>query len=125
MVHITENSKNTLVPYSAYNFLVRTESNDSFATILTNSELYRTKPHVLIYKYTQLPSPSPHTQHPQPRQPPLRNTTLPSTCLMSLCLQSTLLVSTSTSPPVISQHHMTQILLKTLSVHISPFCPLY
>jgi hypothetical protein len=52
MVHILENSKNTLVPYSAYNFLVRTESNDSFATILTNSELYRTKPQVPSYKYT-------------------------------------------------------------------------
>ena len=67
MVHILENSKNTLVPYSACNFPVRTESNDSFATILINSELYRTKPHVPSYKYTQLQSPSPHPQHPEPR----------------------------------------------------------
>jgi hypothetical protein len=70
MVHITENSKNILVPYSAYNFPIRTESDDSFATILTNSELYHTKPHVPRYKYTQLPSPSPHPQHPEPRQTP-------------------------------------------------------
>jgi hypothetical protein len=51
MVHIQEKSKNTLVPYSAYNFLVRTESNDSFATIFINGELYCTKPHVPSYKY--------------------------------------------------------------------------
>jgi hypothetical protein len=70
MVHITENSKNILVPYSAYDFSIRTESDDSFATILTNSELYHTKPHVPSYKYTQLPSPSPHPQHPKPRQTP-------------------------------------------------------
>jgi hypothetical protein len=48
MVHILEKSKITLVPYSAYNFLVWT-SNNSFATILTNIELYRTKPHILSY----------------------------------------------------------------------------
>jgi hypothetical protein len=70
MVHILENSKNTRVSYSAYNFPVQTKSDDSFATILTKSELYRTKPYVPSYKYTQLPSPSPHTQHPQPRQAP-------------------------------------------------------
>jgi hypothetical protein len=64
MVHIPENSQNTLVLYSAYNFPVQTKSDDSFATILTNSEVYSTKPHVPSYKYTQLPSPSPHTQHP-------------------------------------------------------------
>jgi hypothetical protein len=64
MVHILENSKNTFVPYCAYNFPVHTKSNNSFATILINSELYRTKPQVPSYKYTQLPSPSPHTQHP-------------------------------------------------------------
>jgi hypothetical protein len=44
MVHIPENSKNTLVPYFAYNFRVQTKSDDSFSTILTNSELYCTKP---------------------------------------------------------------------------------
>ena len=45
MVHIPENSQNTLVPYPAYNFPVQTKSDDSFATILTNSELYCTTPH--------------------------------------------------------------------------------
>jgi hypothetical protein len=39
MVHIPENSQNTLVPYSTYNFPVQTKSDDSFVTILTNSEL--------------------------------------------------------------------------------------
>jgi hypothetical protein len=52
MVHIPKNSKNTIVPYSTYNFPVQTESNNSFATILTNNEIYRTKPHVPSYKYT-------------------------------------------------------------------------
>jgi hypothetical protein len=70
MVHIPENSKNTLVRYSPYNIRVRSESDNSFATILTNSELYRTKPHAPSYKFTQLPSPSPHPQHPEPKQPP-------------------------------------------------------
>jgi hypothetical protein len=70
MVHIPENSKKTLFPYSVYNFLVQTKSDVSFATILTNSELYRTKPQVPSYKYIELPYPSPHTQHPQSRQTP-------------------------------------------------------
>jgi hypothetical protein len=39
MVHIPENFQNALVPYSAYNFLVQTKSDDSFITILTNNEL--------------------------------------------------------------------------------------
>jgi hypothetical protein len=120
-VHIPENSKNTLVPYSTYNFPVQTKLDDSFATILTNSELYRTKPHVPSYKYTHLSSPSPHTQYPQPNPHLLSYPALPDTRLVSLLLQSTLLVSTFTPPPVISQHHMTQILLKTLPIHISPF----
>jgi hypothetical protein len=127
MVHIPESSKNTPVPYSAYNFRVQTKSDDSFASILTNNELYCTKPQVPSYKYTHLPSPSPHTQHPQPRQTPhpLSYPTLTATRIVSLRLQSTLLVSTSTPPPVISQRHMTQILLKTLPIHIWPFWPLY
>jgi hypothetical protein len=70
MVHVPENSQNTLVPYSAYNSPVHTKSDDSFVTILTNSELHCATPHTPSYKYTQLPSPSPHTQHPQPRQTP-------------------------------------------------------
>jgi hypothetical protein len=61
MVYIPENSQNTLVPYSAYNFPIQTKSDDSLATILTNNELYCTKPHVPSYKYTQLPSLSLHT----------------------------------------------------------------
>jgi hypothetical protein len=55
MVHIPENSKNTLVPYSAYKFPVRTKSDNSFATILINSKLYHTKPHVPNYKYISYP----------------------------------------------------------------------
>jgi hypothetical protein len=125
MVHIPENSQNTLVPYSAYNHSVQTKSDDSFVTILTNSELYCTTPHTPSYKYTQLhsSSPSPHTQHPQPRQTPhpLSYSAPPATRIVSLRLQSTLLVSTSAPPLVISQHHMAQILLKTLPIHISLF----
>ena len=44
MVHIPENSQNTLVPYSAYNSPVHTKSDDSFVTILTNSELHCATP---------------------------------------------------------------------------------
>jgi hypothetical protein len=40
MVHTPENSQNTLVPYSAYNSPIHTKSDDSFVTILTNSELH-------------------------------------------------------------------------------------
>lgn len=61
MVHIPENFQNTLVQYSAYNSPVHTKSGDSFVTILTNSELHCATPHTPSYKYTQLPSPSPHT----------------------------------------------------------------
>jgi hypothetical protein len=75
MVHIPENFKNTLVPYFAYNFSVRTKSDNSFTTILTNSELYRTKSHARSYEYTQLPSPYPHPQHPEPRQTPTHSFT--------------------------------------------------
>ena len=63
MVHIPENSKNTLVLYSTYNFPIRTEPDNSFTTILINSKLHRTKPYAPSYKYTQrvtlsLPTPS-------------------------------------------------------------------
>jgi hypothetical protein len=57
MVHIPENSQNTLVPYSAYNSPVQTESVDSFVTILTNNDLHCTTPHTPSYKYTQYPLP--------------------------------------------------------------------
>jgi hypothetical protein len=115
MVHIPENSQNTLVPYSAYNSPVPIKSDDSFVTILTNSELHCATPHTPNYKYTQLPSPTPHTQHPQPRQTlhPLSYSALPATRIVSLRLQSTLLVSTFAPPPAVPQHHMTHILLKT------------
>jgi hypothetical protein len=121
MVHIPENSQNTLVPYSAYNSPVHAKSDDSFVTILTNSELHWATPHTLSYKYTQLPSPTPHTQHPQPRRTPrpLSYSALPATRIVSLCLQSTLLVSTSAPPLVVPQHHMTQILLKTAHPYIA------
>jgi hypothetical protein len=49
MVHIPEDSQNTLVPYSAYNSLVHTKSDDSFVTILTNSELHCATPHTPNY----------------------------------------------------------------------------
>jgi hypothetical protein len=95
MVYIPENSQNTLVPYSTYNFSVQAKSDDLLITILTNSELYCTTPHTLGYKYTQQPSPSPHTQHPQPRQTPhpLIYFAPPATHIVSLRLQSTLLLS--------------------------------
>jgi hypothetical protein len=124
MVHIPENSQNTLVPYSAYNSHVHTKSDDSFVTILTNSEFHCATPHTPSYKYTQLPSPSPHT-HSTPsakaNTPPTQLLCSTGYTIVSLRLQSTLLVSTFTPPPVISQHHMTQILLKTLPIHISLF----
>jgi hypothetical protein len=49
MVHVLENSQNTLVPYSAYNSPVQTKSVDSFVTILTNSELHCATPHTPSY----------------------------------------------------------------------------
>jgi hypothetical protein len=49
MVHIPENSQNTIVPYSTYNFPVQAKSDDSLITILTNSELYCTTPHTPSY----------------------------------------------------------------------------
>jgi hypothetical protein len=49
MVHVPENSQNTLVPYSAYNSHVHTMSDDSFVTILTNSELHYATPHTHNY----------------------------------------------------------------------------
>ena len=74
MVHIPENSKNTLVPYSAYKFPVRTKSDNSFATILINSKLYHTKPYVHSYKYTQrvtLSLPTPLVPWAKPNPHPL------------------------------------------------------
>jgi hypothetical protein len=61
MVHVPENSQNTLVPYSAYNLPVQTKSVDSLVTILTNSELHCATPDTPSYKYIQLTSPSLHT----------------------------------------------------------------
>jgi hypothetical protein len=50
MVHIPENSQNTLVPYSTYNFPIQAKSDDSFVTILTNSELHCATPHTPSYR---------------------------------------------------------------------------
>jgi hypothetical protein len=61
MIHILENSQNTLVPYSAYNSHVHTKSDGSFVTILNNNELHCATPHTPSYKYTELSSPSPQT----------------------------------------------------------------
>jgi hypothetical protein len=74
MVHIPKNSKNTLVPYSTYNFPNRTESDNSFTTILINSKLYHTKPYVPSYKYTQrvtLSLPTPLVPWAKPNPHPL------------------------------------------------------
>jgi hypothetical protein len=49
MVHVPENSQNTLVPYFAYNSPVHTKSDDSFVTILTYSELHCATPHTPSY----------------------------------------------------------------------------
>jgi hypothetical protein len=49
MVQVLENSQNTLVPYSNYNSPVHTKSDDSFVTILTNSELHCATPHTPSY----------------------------------------------------------------------------
>jgi hypothetical protein len=49
MVHVPENSQNTLVPYSAYNSPIHTKSDDSFVTILTYSELHCATPHTPSY----------------------------------------------------------------------------
>jgi hypothetical protein len=50
MVHIPENSQNTLVPYSTYNLPIQAKSDDSVVTIIPNSELYCTTPHTPSYK---------------------------------------------------------------------------
>jgi hypothetical protein len=50
MVRIIENSQNTLVPYSAYNFPIQTKLDNSLVTFLTNNELYCTTPHTPGYK---------------------------------------------------------------------------
>jgi hypothetical protein len=52
MVHIPENSQNTLVSYSAYKFPTQTKLDDSLVTILTNSGLLCATPHTPSYKYT-------------------------------------------------------------------------
>jgi hypothetical protein len=57
MVHIPENSQNTLVPYFAYNSPVHTKSDDSFVTILTNSELHCATPHTPAINTPSYPLP--------------------------------------------------------------------
>jgi len=90
MVQVSEDSQNTLVPYSAYNSPVHTKSDDSFVTILTNSELHCATPPTLSYKYTQLPSPSPHTL----------NTLSQGKCPPTQLLRSTGYTHSVASPPV-------------------------
>jgi hypothetical protein len=124
MVHVPENSQNTLVPYSAYNspfILSQTIHLSLFSPTVNFTVLHHIHPAINTPSYP-LPLYT-HTQHPQPRQTPhpLIYSALPATRIVSLCLQSTLLVSTSAPPLVVSQHHMTQILLKTLPIHISQF----
>jgi hypothetical protein len=74
MVHVPENSQNTLVPYSAYNSPIHTKSDDSFVTILTNSELH--------YATSHTPS------HPLPlhtrSKPSAKANTLPTQLLRSV-----------------------------------------
>jgi hypothetical protein len=53
MVHIPENSKNTLVPYSAYNFLVRTSQ-----TIHTPLFLQTVNSTVLNHMYPAIKTPN-------------------------------------------------------------------
>jgi hypothetical protein len=91
MVHILENSQNTLVPYFAYNSPVHTKSDDSFITILMNSELHCATPHTPSYKYTQLPYPSSHTH-----STPSTKANTPPTQL----LRSTGYTHSVASPPV-------------------------
>jgi hypothetical protein len=50
-------STHTLVPYSAYNSPVHTKSDDSFITILTNSELHCATPHTLSLNTPSYPLP--------------------------------------------------------------------
>jgi hypothetical protein len=95
MVHIPENSQNTLVPYSAYNSPVHTKSDDLFVTILTNSELHCATPHTPSYKYTQLPSPSPHTLH------TVSQGKLPPTQLLRSAGYMRIVASPLVHPPVI------------------------
>jgi hypothetical protein len=104
MVQIPEISKNTLVPYSTYNFPIRTESDISFTTILINSKLYHTKSYIPSYKYTQLPSSSPHL---------LSYPALLTTLQVLVHLQYTFWVSISTMS--------TQTLLETIFTHPPPF----
>jgi hypothetical protein len=67
MVHVPENSQNTLVPYSVYKSPVHTKSDDSFVTILTNSELHCATPHTPSYP---LPLPTHSTPSAKANTPP-------------------------------------------------------
>ena len=88
MIHILENSQNTLVPYSAYNSPVQTKSDDSFVTILTNSELHCATPHTPSYKYTQLPLHTHSTPSTKANTPPTQ------------LLRSASYAHSVTSPPI-------------------------
>jgi hypothetical protein len=73
MVHIPENSQNTLVPYSAYNSPVHTKSDDSFVTILTNSELHCATPHTPSYPLPLLTHSTPSAKENTPPTQLLRS----------------------------------------------------
>jgi hypothetical protein len=93
MVHDPENSQNTLVPYSAYNSPVHTKSDDSFVTILTNSELHCATPVHHIHPAINTPSyPLPLHTH----STPLAKANTPPTQL----LRSAGYTHSVASPPV-------------------------
>jgi hypothetical protein len=73
MVPVPENSQNTLVPYSAYNSPVHTKSDDSFVTILTNSELHCATPHTPSYPLPLHTHSTPSTKENTPPTPLLRS----------------------------------------------------
>jgi hypothetical protein len=85
MVHIPENSQNTLVPYSAYNSPFQTKSDDSFVTILTNNELHCATPYTPSYP---LPLHTHSTPSAKANTPPTQ------------LLRSTSYAHSVTSPPI-------------------------
>jgi hypothetical protein len=102
MVHIPENSQNTIVPYSAYNSTVHTKSDNSFVTILTNSELHCATPHTPSY-------PLPLHTH---STPSAKANTLPTQSLRSAGYMYSV-----TSPPV---HPPSKHLRSTTSSILTP-----
>jgi hypothetical protein len=125
MVHILENSKKILLshilPIISLFGLSQTIHSPLFSQTVNSIILNHMYPAINTPSY---PLPL-HTLSQGKSPPPRSCTALPTIILVSHRIQSTLLVSTSTPPPVISQHQMTLSPLKTLPIHISPFWPLY